>query len=90
VRTMSALEVRRKLGAVLDLVAKRGIPVAICRSNKPLAVLVPADSYQAASSGRERRLRLTLERIGEWHKLHGRKLGKLDAVRRLRESRDAR
>lgn len=89
-RTMTALEVRKKFGAVLDLVAKKRIPVAISRANKPLAVLVPAEDYGAGSSGRESRLRLTVERIRDWQKHHGRKLKKIDAVKLVRESREPR
>ncbi len=89
-KTMSALEVRKRFGSVLDLVAKKRIPVTISRANRPLAVLVPADEYQARNSGRESRLRLTAEKIAEWKKLHARKLKGIDVVRLLRESREQR
>ena len=89
-KTMSALDVRKKFGSVLDLVAKKRIPVAISRASKPLAVLVPADEYRARNAGRASRLRLTVERIETWKKLRARKLGKLDAVKLLRESREER
>jgi prevent-host-death family protein len=41
-KSLSALEVRKKFGGVLDMVTKDRVPVTICRANKPLAVLVPA------------------------------------------------
>ena len=89
-KIMSALDVRKRFGSVLDMVAKKRIPVAISRANKTLAVMVPADEYEARNSGRESRLRLTVERIEAWKNLHARKLKKVDAVRLLRESREER
>ena len=89
-KTMTALEVRKKFGSVLDLVSKKGVPVTISRANKPLAVLVPAQDYQAGASGRERRLRLAVENIAEWKKRHAEKLKGVDAVKLLRESRENR
>jgi prevent-host-death family protein len=89
-KTMSALEVRKRFGSVLDLVSKKGVPVTISRANKPLAVLVPVRDYQARGSGRETRLRLAVENIAEWKKRHSRTLKGVDAVRLLRESRETR
>lgn len=89
-KTMSALEVRKKFGSVLDMVSKKRIPVTISRANKPLAVLVPAQDYKATNAGRETRLRLAAEKIVEWKKLHAQKLKGVDAVKLLRESREQR
>jgi prevent-host-death family protein len=89
-KTMSALEVRKKFGSVLDLVSKKRIPVTICRANKPLAVLVPAQDYKARNSGRETHLRLAADKIVEWKRLHAQKLKGVDAIKLLRESREAR
>jgi prevent-host-death family protein len=85
-KTISALEVRKQFGRVLDMV----IPVTISRANKPLAVLVPAQDYKARNTGRETRLRLAAERIVEWKRLHAEKLTGLNAVKLLRESREGR
>jgi prevent-host-death family protein len=89
-KTMSALEVRKQFGSVLDLVSKKGVAVTISRANKPLAVLVPAQDYQARISGRETRLRLAVEKIAEWKKRHAQKLKGVDVVKLLRESRQSR
>jgi prevent-host-death family protein len=89
-KTMSALEVRKKFGSVLDMVSKKGIPVTISRANKPLAVLVPAQSYKAINFGRESRLRLASEKIVEWKRLHAQKIKGVDVVKLLRESREER
>ena len=89
-KTMSALEVRKRFGSVLDLVSKKRVPVTISRANKPLAVLVPAQDYQKRSSGRETRLRLAVEKIAEWKKRHAQTLKGVDVVKLLRESRENR
>jgi prevent-host-death family protein len=89
-KTMSALDVRKKFGSVLDLVAKKGIPVTISRANKPLAVLVPFEEYRGGTSGRLSRLRLTVEKIDEWKKLHRKKIKGIDVVKLIREDRDGR
>jgi len=86
-KTVSVLEMRKKLGSVLDLVTKKGIPVTICRAEKPLAVLVPIEDYRSKSLRREHLLRLDAERIDEWKKLHAKKLKSLDIPKMLRESR---
>ncbi|MGH7872437.1 MAG: type II toxin-antitoxin system Phd/YefM family antitoxin [Candidatus Binatia bacterium] len=83
---ISALEMRKKFGSVLELVTKQGIPVTICRAGKPLAVLVPIEDYQSKNFGREHRLRLA-KRINEWKKRHTKKLKGLDVTRMLRASR---
>ncbi len=89
-KTMSALEVRKKFGSVLDMVSKKGIPVTISRANKPLAVLGPAQDYKARNAGREAHLRLAAEKIVEWKKAHAHKLKGVNAVKLLRESREER
>jgi len=88
--TMSALEVRKKFGSVLDMVSKKGIPVTISRANKPLVVLVPAQDYKARNAGRETRLRLATEKILAWKKAHAHKLKGVNAANLLRESREER
>ena len=86
-KTLSALEVRKKFGAVLDMVTKDRVPVTICRANKPLAVLVPAEDYQSENSGRGQRLRLAAEKIAEWKSRHAKKLKGIDTTKLLRQSR---
>ena len=89
-KTLSAVEVRRRFGSVLDMVAHKRIPVTIARANKPLVVMVPADEYRAGRSAREGRLRLTVEKLEEWKRLRARRLKGVNAVRLLREIRDER
>jgi len=77
-KTVSVLEMRKKLGSVLDLVTKKGIPVTICRA---------IEDYRSKSLRREYLLRLAAERIDEWKKRHAKKLKSLDITKMLRESR---
>jgi len=89
-KTMTALEVRKSFGRVLDTVAKEHIPVVISRANKPLAVMIPIDEYQARNSSRENRIRLTIEKISEWKERRKQALKKVDAVKALRSIRENR
>ena len=45
-KTVTALDLRRRLGSVLNAVAEKHEPVTITRANKPLAVIISADDYQ--------------------------------------------
>jgi prevent-host-death family protein len=89
-RTVSALEVRKKFGSILDLVAERRVPVAITRGNRRLVVMVPAEEYEARRLGREARLRLATEKISSWKRRHARQLRGVNPARLVREIRDAR
>jgi prevent-host-death family protein len=93
-RTLSALMFRRKFGSVLDEVAGKRQPITITRANRALVVLVPAAVYEegtaAGSPERERRLRLTADRLTEWRRRHAARLGRLDPVALVRETRSAR
>ena len=53
-RTVSALDARRRLGEVLEGVYYRGDEVVIERAGKPMAVVIPADRYEALELSRER------------------------------------
>ena len=93
-RTLSALMFRRKFGSVLDEVAAKRQPLTITRANRALVVLVPAavseEGTAEGSPARERRLRLTAERLTEWRRRHAARLGRLDPVALVRETRSAR
>ena len=89
-KTLSALDVRKRFGAVLDLVAEKRVPVTIVRGSRPLVVMLPADEYEARTAGRASRLRLAVERMDAWKQDQARTLRGLDAVRLVRESRDRR
>lgn len=93
-RTLSALMFRRKFGSVLDEVAAKRQPITITRANRALVVLVPADVYEegtgAKAPAREHRLRLAAERLAEWRRRYTSRLGRLEPVALVRETRSAR
>ena len=45
-KTVTALDLRKKLGSVLNSVAENHEAVTITRANKPLAVIISPDEYQ--------------------------------------------
>lgn len=53
-RRISAVEARKRLGEVLEGVYYRGDEVIIERAGKPMAVVVPAERYEAIERSRER------------------------------------
>ena len=53
-RRLSAVEARRRLGEILEGVYYRGDEVVIERAGKTMAVVIPADRYEALERGRER------------------------------------
>ena len=57
-RKVSALEARRKLGELLESVYYRGDEVVIERAGKVMAVMVPAERYEAIERARSRILQL--------------------------------
>lgn len=91
-KTVTALEARKRLGGLLDEVAKKGSHIVISRMNRPLAVLVPYEEYQKSfdQAERKKRLRLVAERMDAWRERHRDKLKGLDAVKIIREIRDSR
>ena len=53
-RKVSALEARRRLGEILESVYYRGDEIVIERAGKAMAVIVPADRYEAMQRSREK------------------------------------
>jgi prevent-host-death family protein len=53
-RRISAGEARKKLGELLEGVFYRGDEVVIERAGKPMAVVIPAERYEALARSRER------------------------------------
>lgn len=93
--TITALEMRKKFGGVLDRVAKKGHHVTIMRSNRPLATIIPANEHEQACSNQPRKVRIEklLGEIRQWQKTNSRKLQKglvKDAAEVIREMRDER
>ncbi len=91
-KTVTALDLRRKLGSVLNAVAEKREPVTITRANKPLAVIMSADEYQekVLKSDRGRKLRELSDRMETWKKKHRKETQGIDSVRAVRELRERR
>jgi len=53
-RRISAVDARKRLGEVLEGVYYRGDEVVIERAGKPMAVVIPAERYEAMERSRER------------------------------------
>ncbi len=60
-RRISAVEARKRLGEVLEGVYYRGDEVVIERAGKPMAVVIPAERYEAMERSRQRFLDLIEE-----------------------------
>jgi prevent-host-death family protein len=66
-RKVSAVEARRRLGEILESVYYRGDEVVIVRAGKAMAVVIPAERYEALERGRERLFEL-IEKAQERNK----------------------
>ena len=91
-KTISALTVRKKFGAILDEVAKGNKPITITRANQPMVVMEPYATYEARTNHEERRKRLleVSRRMDEWARRNAKHLKGLDAVAAIRQIRDSR
>ena len=91
-KEVSALALRKKLGAILDEVAKGKGPIAITRANQPLVVMEPYAEYQAKTDQESRRKRLmeAARRMDEWVKRNARHMKKRpDVVTLIRRDRES-
>lgn len=91
-KTMTALDLRKKLGNVLDEVSKKKEQVIISRANRPLAVLISIDEYEekVLKKNREQKLRDISDRMEQWREKHKKKTVHVDVVKAIREIRDNR
>jgi prevent-host-death family protein len=92
--TITAIDLRKKLGEILDRVAEKGDHITITRGNKPLATLIPPDEHQEHCAARKRAKTVeeAIADIERWKRDNPGKLrpGKIDSaalVRRMRDSR---
>ena len=88
-KTVTALDLRKKLGSVLNAVAERKEPVTITRANKPLAVIVSADEYEekVLKSKRGQKLKDISSRLDAWKNEHRKETARIDVVKAIREMR---
>ena len=91
-KTVTALNLRKKLGSVLNSVAEKHEPVTITRANKPLAVIISADDYQekVLKSDRGHKLKELSLRMNAWKREHRKETARIDVVKSIREMRERR
>lgn len=91
-KTLTALDLRKKLGSILDDVSKRKEQVIISRANKPLAVMISIDEYEekVLKKNREKKLKAVWLKLLKWKKQHKKEITHLDVVRVLRQIRESR
>ena len=91
-RSITALDLRKKLGSVLNSVAEGHEAVTITRANKPLAVIISADEYQdkVLKGDRGRKLKELSAKMDAWKKEHRKETAHVDVVKAIREARERR
>ena len=91
-KTVTALDLRKKLGSILNSVAEGHEAVTITRANKPLAVIISADEYQdkVLKGDRGRKLKELSAKMDAWKKEHRKETVRLDVVKAIREARERR
>lgn len=91
--TINALQIRAKLGSILDNVSQKGEHYIVNRLGKPLAIIVPYqdfDHQKNQDAERRKRLEAVAKSIDKWRKKNvGKYSGKDSAVivRRMRDER---
>lgn len=91
-KSITALEARKRLGGLLDEVAKKGIHILISRLNRPLAVLVPYEDYQHSfdKEVRKKRLLLVAQKMDIGRKRLHEKVKGIDTTQLIRNIRASR
>lgn len=91
-KTLTALDLRKKLGTILNEVHDRKQRFIVSRANKPLAVIIPVDEYEERVLKKERghKLQAICARMDKWKKEHGKETARIDVTEAIREMRDRR
>ena len=91
-KTLTALDLRKKLGTILNEVHDRKKRFIISRSNKPLAVILSVDEYEekVLKKDRGRKLQAICEGMDAWKRKHAKETARMDATHAIREMRDRR
>ncbi len=89
-KTLTTLDLRRKLGGILTDVSKKKEQVIISRANKPLVVIISVEEFEEKilKKNREMKLRNLSNKISAWSQKHAKALVHVDAVKAIREIRD--
>ena len=91
-RTVTAIELRKSLGSVLDDVAKKKERVVIERTNRPLAVLISVEEFEEKVLRKDRSIKLKAmsSKMDAWRKRHGKEASRVDVVKAVRSVREGR
>lgn len=91
-KTVTAIDLRKKLGFILNEVSQKGEQVVISRANKPLAVMISMEEYEekVLKKNREKRLKLLSSAMDKWKRSHLNETVTVDVVKAIREIRDDR
>jgi len=89
-KTMTALDLRKRLGGVLNDISIKKEGVIISRANKPLAVMISVDEYEEKilKNNREQKLRELAVKMDDWRRKHKKKALSVDVVKAIREARE--
>lgn len=91
-KTITAIDLRKQLGAILDEVHDRKQRFIVSRANKPLAVIIPVNEYEERVLKKERGYKLQAVCAGmeKWKKEHGKATARIDVTEAIRKMRDRR
>ena len=91
-QTLTTMDLRKNLGHILDMVAETNESVTISRANKPLAVILSIAEYEekVQKKNRGQRLEALSGAMDAWRERNRTATVRVDAVKAVRESRDAR
>jgi prevent-host-death family protein len=91
-QTLTTMDLRKNLGHILDMVAEKNESVTISRSNKPLAVILSIAEYEekVQKKNRGQRLETLSGAMDAWRERNRPATVRVNVVKAVRESRDAR
>ena len=89
-KTVTALDLRKKLGSLLNEVHEKDEQVIISRSNKPLAVMISVKDYEekVIKKDREKKLNKIAAAMDTWNKKHLQRTAAINVVKAVREIRE--
>ncbi len=91
-KNVTAMDIRRELGGLLDEVANKNERIVISRGNRPMAVMISMAEYEelVLKKTRERELKdlaEKMDRIRETHAQYTRTFDTVQAVRKIRSNK---
>lgn len=88
---ITTMDLRKKLGHILDTVAEKNEQVIISRANRPLAVILSIAEFEekVLRKNRQEKLRELAGEMDDWRERHRKETARVDAVRAVREMRDS-